>query len=425
MARIYEYQGKEILRKERIPVPRGRCVTNAEEARKAAQEIGKPVAVKAQVWATGRFKAGGIKFANTPKEAEKVAQELIGSTIKGLPVEKLLVEEKLSIEKEFYIGIIVSNSYRIKGPVLIFSTEGGVGVEEVAARNPEKVATLTVDYLRGVGPEETNQLLSQLSFDGTLSPDLFNELSKTICNLYKAFKECDARVAEINPLVLTQDQHLYAADCRFTIDDNSVFRHPEFGIKVPRDMERPPTRLEEIAWAIEEDDYRGTGYFTQMFPKLEGNGWLGFQGIGGGGAMLGASAFVARGFKIANYADTSGDPTASKIYLVIKSIFSQPIDGYVLMGACLANQEQWHHAHAIVKALREEAKRRPGFPVVILLAGNKEQEAHEIIKTGLKNVPLRWELYGRDYIYDTDFIANRVEALVKLYHDEKHKEGKE
>lgn len=424
MARIYEYQGKEILRKERIPVPRGRCVTNAEEAGKAAQEIGKPVAVKAQVWATGRFKAGGIKFANTPKEAEKVAQELIGSTLKGLPVAKVLVEEKISIDREFYVGVIVSNSYKVKGPVLIFSTEGGVGVEEVAARNPEKVATLAVDYLRGVGPEEASQLLSQLSFDGTLSPDLLNELSRIVCNLYKAFKEYDARAAEINPLVLTQDQHLCAADCRFTIDDNSVFRHPEFGIKVPRDMERPPTRLEEIAWAIEEDDYRGTGYFTQMFPKLEGKGWLGFHGIGGGGAMLGASAFVARGFKIANYADTSGDPTASKIYLVMKSIFSQPIDGYVLMGACLANQEQWHHAHAIVKALREEAKRRPGFPVVILLAGNKEQEAHEIIETGLKGVPLRWELYGRDYIYDTDFIANRVEALVKLYHDEKHKEGK-
>ena len=422
MARIYEYQGKEVLRKEEILVPKGRCVTNAEEARTTAQEIGKPVAIKAQVWATGRFKAGGIKFANTPEEAGNVAQKLFGSTIKGLPVEKLLVEEKLSIEREFYIGIIVSNSYKVKGPVVIFSTEGGVGVEGVAARNPEKVATLTVDYLRSVGPEEANQLLSQLSFDGTLSPDLFNELSRTICNLYKAFKEYDARAAEINPLVLTQDQHLYAADCRFTIDDNSVFRHPEFGIKVPRDMDRPPTRLEEIAWAIEEDDYRGTGYFTQMFPKLEGKGWLGFHGIGGGGAMLGASAFLARGFKIANYADTSGDPTASKVYLVIKSIFSQPIDGYVMMGACLANQEQWHHAHAIVKALREEAKRRPGFPVVILLAGNKEQEAHEIIKIGLKDVPLRWELYGRDYIYDTDFIANRVEELIKLYQDKKLKE---
>ena len=421
MARIYEYQGKEILRKVGIPVPKGRCIINAEDARKVAEEIGKPVAIKAQIWATGRFKSGGIKFANTPEEAGKIAQELIGSRVKGLLVEKVLVEERLDIEREFYAGVIVSNSYKVKGPVLIFSAAGGVGVEEVATRNPEKVITSNVDYLKGIGPNEANELLSKLFFNGGLSLDLRYELSKIICSLYKAFKEYDARASEINPLVLTKDKKIYAADCRFTIDDNSVFRHPEFEIKVPRDMERPPSKLDEIAWAIEEGDYRGTGYFTQMFPNLEGKSWLGFHGIGGGGAMLGASAFIARGFKIANYADTSGDPTASKIYLVIKIIFSQPIDGYVLMGACLANQEQWHHAHAIVKALREEAKGRPGFPVVILLAGNKEQEAHEIIKNGLKDVPLRWELYGREYIYDTDFVADRVEELVKLYQEERYK----
>jgi succinyl-CoA synthetase beta subunit len=424
VARIYEYQGKEILKKVGIPVPKGNHATSPNEARQISMEIGKPVVIKAQVWATGRFKAGGIKFANTPQEAEEVARELIGSTVKGLPVDKVLVEERLDIEREFYAGIIVSNSYRVKGPVLIFSVEGGVGVEEVAARSPEKVATFNVDYLKGVSTDDANELLSKLSFDGKLSSDLNVEFSKVLCNLYRAFKESDARAAEINPLVLTKDKKIFAADCRFTIDDNSVFLHPEFEIKVPRDMERPPTKLDEIAWAIEEGDYRGTGFFTQMFPKLEGKGWIGFHGIGGGGAMLGASAFVARGFKIANYADTSGDPTASKVYLVIKSIFSQPIDGYVLMGACLANQEQWHHAHAIVKALREEAKERPGFPVVILLAGNKEQEAHEIINNGLKDVPLRWELYGRDYIYDTNFIADRVEALVKQYQEEKYKKRK-
>jgi len=156
-----------------------------------------------------------------------------------------------------------------------------------------------------------------------------------------------------------------------------------------------------------------------MVPKIEGEGWLGFHGIGGGGAMLGASAFVARGFKIANYADTSGDPPASKIYSVIQCILAQLIDGYVLMGACLANQEQWHHAHALVKAFKEEATKRPGFPVIMLIGGNKEKEAHEIIREGFKGLPLRWELYGRDYIYDTDFIANRVEALVKEYRQEK------
>ena len=425
MARIYEYQGKEILKKVGIPVPRGRQTSDPAEAGRIAAEIGKPVVIKAQVWATGRFKAGGIKFASTPEEAGKVAGELLGGLVKGLPVEKVLVEEQLEIDREFYVGVIVNNSYKVKGPVLIFSVVGGVGIEEVAAAHPEKVATLNVDYLQGVGASEAGQLISKLSSHGPLPSNLSGKLADVISHLYKAFKEYDARAAEINPLVLTKSNQLYAADCRFTIDDNSVFRHPEFEIRVPRDMERPPTRLDEIAWQIEEDDYRGTGYFTQMFPKFDGRGWLGFHGIGGGGAMLGASAFVARGFKIADYADTSGDPTGSKVYLVIKSIFSLPIDGYVLMGACLANQEQWHHGHAIVKALREEEKKRPGFPVVILLAGNKEAETHEIIRNGLKDTTLRWELYGRDYIYDTDFIADRVEALVKSYQKQKYPGEKE
>ncbi len=425
MARLYEYQGKEILKKIGIPVPKGRWAAGSREAREIAAEIGKPVVIKAQVWATGRFKAGGIQFANTPDEAERLSEELIGRTIKGLPVQKVLVEEQLEIEREFYIGVIVNNSYKVKGPALIFSAVGGVGIEEAVSSHPEKVATLTIDYLQGVGPLEAGQIISKIFFDQALSSELRNEFISIICNLYRVFKEYDARAAEMNPLVLTKTHQIFAADCRFTIDDNSVFRHPEFEIKVPRDMERPPTRLDEIAWQIEEEDYRGTGYFTQMFPKFEGRGWLGFHGIGGGGAMLGASAFVARGFKIANYADTSGDPTGSKIYRVIKSIFSQPIDGYVLMGACLANQEQWHHAHALVKILREEARGRPGFPVVLLLAGNKEAETHEILRNGLKDTGLRWELYGRDYIYDTDFIANRVEALVKSYQEEKYRGKKE
>jgi len=425
MARIYEYQGKEILRKEGIPVPKGNCVVSADEARAAAQEIGKPVAVKAQVWAKGRFRAGGIRFATTPEEAEKATQELLGGTIKGLVVERVLVEEKLDIDREFYVGITVSDSHKVKGPILIFSTEGGVDIEEVAARNPERIARLNVDYLKGLGVAEAKRLISRLSFNGSFSPDLSSELSSVICVLYQAFRRYDARAVEINPLVLTRDSRIYAADCHVAIDDNSVFRHPEFGIKVPRDMERPATELEEIAWSIEEGDYRGTGYFAQMLPRIEGSGYIGFHGIGGGGAMLGASAFVARGLKIANYADTSGDPTASKVYRVIKCILAQPIDGYVLMGACLANQEQWHHAHALVKALREEAEERPGFPVVLLLAGNKEKEAHEIVRNGLKDLPLRWELYGRDRIYDTEFIADRLEELVKTYQEGKHESGEE
>ena len=422
MARLYEYQGKEILRKSGIAVPKGKSASTPEEAAGIAKEIGGPVVVKAQIWATGRFGAGGIKFADTPERAAEAAGSLIGSEIKGLKVERVLVEEKIEMEREFYLGVIVSNSYKIKGPVLIFSSEGGSSIEEVARRNPERIGSLNVDYLRGIGEKDAARLLSGVSFAGQgLADEVKDQLSKTICNLYRAFKEFDARALEVNPLIVTKSKGIMAADCHIMIDDNSVFRHPELGIALPRDMDRPPTELEKEAWKIEEGDYRGTGYFAQMVPKLVGDGWLGFHGIGGGGAMLGASAFVARGLRIANYADTSGDPPASKIYSVIRCILAQPIDGYVLMGATLANQEQWHHAHALVKAFKEEAVKRPGFPVIMLLGGNKEKESHEIIREGFKALPLRWELYGRDYIYNTDFIADRVEALVKEYQEEKRK----
>jgi len=420
MARIYEYQGKQLLKAVGIPVPKGDVASTAEEAGRIAESIGKPVALKAQVWATGRFKAGGIRFADGPEEAEKVAGELLGSMIKGLPVGKVLVEEKLDVGREFYVGVIVSDSYKVRAPVLVFCSEGGVDVEEVAARNPERVVTAPVDYLKGVGPSEAQELISRMSFEGGLS----SELAKVICGLYQVFKKYDARIAEINPLVSTTDGHIYAADCRFTLDDNALFRHPEFGIKVPRDMEREPTQLEEVAWKIEEDDYRGTGYFTQLVPEIKEEGYIGFHGIGGGAAMLAASALLTRGLKIADYADTSGDPPASKVYRVIKCILALPIDGYVLMGSVLANQEQWHHAHGIVKALREELRDRPGFPVMILIAGNKENEAHQIIRDGLRDLPIRWELYGRDYIYKTDFIVDRAAELVKAYMEEKHRKAK-
>ncbi|MBW2030237.1 MAG: acetate--CoA ligase family protein [Deltaproteobacteria bacterium] len=425
MARLYEYQGKEILKKLGILVPEGRCISKEDEASDVAEKLGKPCVLKAQVWTTGRLEAGGIRFADIPGKAQEAARQVFDTRIKGSKVEKVLVEEKLNVEREFYAGIIVSNSYKVKGPVLVFSSEGGSSIEEVSRRNPERISRLDVDYLRGVDEEAACKVISEVSFDGfVLREDLRQELVRVICDLYSAFKQYDARGLEVNPLVLTKDHRFVAADCHMTIDDNSVFRHPELGIELPRDMDRPPTEHEKKAWKIEEGDYRGTGYFAQMVPEIKGDGWLGFHGIGGGGAMLGASAFVSRGFKIANYADTSGDPPASKIYSVIKYILSQPIDGYVLMGACLANQEQWHHAHAVAKAFKEEAKKRPGFPVIILIAGNKEKEAHEIITEAFKGLSLRWELYGRDYIYNTDFIADRVEELVKAYQQEKKKKLK-
>ena len=283
MARLYEYQGKEALARVGISLPKGRSATSAEEAKRIAEEIGKPVVVKAQIWATGRFGAGGVRFADSPQDAEDAARAILGAEIKGLKVERVLVEERLEVEKEFYVGVIVSNSYKIKGPVLVFSSEGGSSIEEVSERNPERIGRLTVDYLKGVGGEDADGLLSEVSFDGVaLREEVAERLSAVMCTIYKAFKDYDARALEVNPLVLTKDGAIIAADCHITIDDNSVFRHPELGIELPRDMDRPPTELEKKAWMIEEGDYRGTGYFAQMVSRIEGGGWLGFHGIGGG-----------------------------------------------------------------------------------------------------------------------------------------------
>ncbi len=412
MVKLFEYQGKELLKIIGVQVPKANLVSTAEAAQEAAEKIGKPVVIKAQIGATGRFKVGGIKFAENSRVAKEAAEEILGSEIKGLKVEKILVEEKLDIDKEFYAGVIVNDSYEVKAPIVMFSIEGGVDIEEVAKEHPEKIASVTIPYLEGFKRSDALRLLSKLD----VQTFLIDDISTVLCSLYHLFKRWDARTAEINPLVLTRDKKLVALDCRVTIDDNSVHRHPMFGIEVPRDMDRSPTELEKIAWKIEEGDYRGTGYFTQLAPEIKGENHIGFHGIGGGGAMLAADALLRRGFKLANYADTSGDPPASKVYRVVKTILSQPkIEGYVMMGAVIASQEQWHHGHAIVKALREDLMNKPGFPVLILIAGNKEKETHEIIREGLKNLPINLELYGRKDVYRTDFIADRFEAMVKNY----------
>lgn len=419
MVRLYEYQGKQLLKTVGVPVPEGDVAFTAQEAMKIAEEIGKPVAIKAQVLTTGRFKAGGIKFADSPEEARSVAEEILGKEIKGLKAEKVLIEEKLDVDKELFMSVTVSDSYKVKGPVILFSTEGGVDVEEVAESHPEKISSIDIDYLRGLQHPDARKLISKLE----VPTNLIDELSDIACKLYDVFKRWDANTAEINPLILTMDGRAVAGDCRITLDDNSVFRHPEFEIELPRDMVRPPTELERIAWKIEETDYRGVCYFIQLVPEIEEirkGGYIAFHGIGGGASMLAADALMLRGLKLATYADTSGNPTASKVYRAIKVLLSIPgIEGYCLAGAVLANQEQWYHAYAIVKALREEAKERPGFPVLILIAGNKESEAHRIIKEGLKDLPLRWKLYGRDHIYDMDFLAERMMALIEEHRKER------
>jgi len=412
MVRLYEYKGKELLKSVKIPVPEGYAASTPEAVKTAAEKIGKPVVIKAQIFATGRFKAGGIKFADTPEEAENVAKALIGSEVKGLQVKEVLVEEKLDIEQEFYAGVIVDPSREVSGPVLIFSTAGGVGIEEAAREFPEKVARMNVDYTRGVRSYDAYNL----ALKAGAPRHLLRPLSVAICGVYEAFTRYEARSAEINPLVLTKDGKIIAADCRITVDDSAIFRHPELGIRLAREFQRDPTTLELVAWTIEEGDYRGNAYFSQMVTTIEEPGYVGYHGIGGGGAILGVDALKRQGLNIANYSDSSGDPTASKVYRLAKTILAQPgIEGFLLGGFIVANQEQWHHAHGLVKALREDLADKPGFPVVLLICGNREPESKAILDEGLKDLPIRYEIYGSEYVFNPDFIAERMRALIDEY----------
>jgi succinyl-CoA synthetase beta subunit len=404
VSRLYEFQSKKILEKAGIRIPEGEVASSPQEAFEIARRIGKPVVLKVQVWVTGRAGIGGIQFAGTPEDAREKAESLLGMKVKNFVVEKVLVEEKLAIRSEYFVGLVIDDAR--KAPVLIFSSVGGTGIEEIAKAHPESVFQIPVDVARGLRDYQARYLVQRTGISGKLLVSLPDVLVK-LCNIARRY---DARSAEINPLVLTENNLLYAADCHLTIDDYAVFRHPELGIEVAREFDRPPTALEKIAYRVEEKDHRGTFYFLQMAEEIgRGENYIGFNGAGGGGSMMSMDAVLDKGFKLADYCDTSGNPSASKVYRAAMIILSQPnIKGYFASGSGVASQEQYHSARGLVKAFHEENLE---IPAVIRLGGNFEEEAIEILKDYLKEIPAQVEGYGRDD--SPEFCADRMEKLIR------------
>ena len=403
MARLFEFQGKKLLKQGGIPVPEGDVASTPEDAGRIARRIGKPVVLKIQVWVTGRAGLGGIQFAAGPEEAAEKARLLLGMKVKNFIVDKILVEEKLSIKAEYFAGIVLDDA--LKRPLIVFSPVGGTGVEEIARLHPEKIVRQAVDVRKGFPEYEARNLLIRAGIGGSL----LLRLSDLLTRLYLVARAGDARSAEINPLVVTADDAVYAADCHLVVDDYAVYRHPELGIEVAREFDRPPTELEKIAYRVEEKDYRGTFYFFQMTENTAGGEmYIGFHGAGGGGSMMSMDAVLNRGFKLANYCDTSGNPPASKVYRAAKIILSQPgIRGYFASGSGVASQEQYHSARGLVKAFHEENLK---IPAVIRLGGNFEEKAIEILQTYGRDIPGIVEGYGRDD--SPEFCAGRLDALV-------------
>ena len=404
MARLHEYQGKELLKNAQLAVPIGAVATTPEEARAIAAEIGKPVMVKAQAWVTGRASLGGIQKAATPAEAASATASMLGMRLRGFIVEEVLIEEQLDIEREFFVSLIVDD--RQQAPLLMFSGVGGTGIEAIAAEHPDKVAQTTIDIEFGLHDYQARNLVRRTGISGKLQ----RNLGALLVKLYATARAHEARSAEINPLVLTTAGKLYAADCRFTVDDYAVFRHPELGIEIAREYDRPPTELERIAYAVEADDYRGTFYFIQMADDFErGEGYIGFHGAGGGGSMMSMDAVLRQGYQVATFVDTSGNPPASKVYRAAKIVLAVgPIDGYFGSGSGVASQEQFHSARGLFKALLEA---QVDVPVVIRLGGNSEDKAVEIFEALNGRVPAPVEGYKKDD--SPDFCAARLDALIR------------
>jgi len=227
--KIHEYQAKEILAKYGVPVPKGRVAATPGEARKIASELGGKVVIKAQVYAGGRGKAGGIKTAATPAEAEKLAKGMIGKRLvthqtsaQGVPVERVLVEEALPVERELYLGIVIDSGRGF--PVIMASEAGGVDIEQVAAKTPEKIVKTHIEPVAGF----QSFLGRRLAYGMNLAAEQIRPATQLIGNLYRAFVENDCSLAEINPLVVTSDGRLLALDAKLNLDDNALFRHRDF-----------------------------------------------------------------------------------------------------------------------------------------------------------------------------------------------------
>jgi succinyl-CoA synthetase beta subunit len=404
MARLHEYQGKAILAANGFNIPRGRAASTPDEAVAVAKELmdqkGSEVVVKIQAWTTGRAALGGVAFAKKPDVARGHAARMLEMKVGQFPVEAVLVEEKIAIEREFFLSFAIDDATR--APIIIFAAGGGTGIEERAA----STRRIACDVNRGAD----NAALEEATTSCGLSPAAATELAHSIRKLFAAARKVEARSLEINPLVLTKDGQFVAADCRITIDDYAVARHPELKIEIAREFDHPPTPLERVAYAVEQNDHRGTFYFAQLAtaaPK-DSKGLVGFHGAGGGGSMMSMDAIVNAGFTIANFTDTSGNPSASKVYRASRIILAQPdLVGYFGSGSGVASQEQYWSAYGLAKAFWELDL---NIPAVVRLGGNTEDRAVDILQRMAKLLGASIEGYRKTDAPAT--IAARFTELV-------------
>src|SRR6266705_1814816 len=301
---LYEYQGKQLFKKFGIPVSDGELVADASDAARATKELGGgPVVVKAQVLTGGRGKAGGVKLADDPSDAQAKAEGILGLDIRGHVVKKLWIEQASDIAKEYYLSITFDRG--AKQPLFMFTTQGGVEIEQVAEENPDALVRLHVDPLEGFQPWVARRLVYA---GGVEDPSEQRQIAAIVEKLYRAFVEFDAMLCEINPLIVTPEGEVNALDSKFTVDDSALFRHPD--IAEMRDVEAVDP-LETFA--------REKGV---VYVKLDGE--VGICGNGAGLSMSTVDVVVVAGGRPANFLDLGGGGSAEGVVEALEVIARDP-----------------------------------------------------------------------------------------------------
>lgn len=361
--KVHEYQAKAILAKFGVPVPRGEAIFQADDARAVAQRLGTPVvAVKAQIHAGGRGKAGGVKLAKSPEEAVALASQILGMKLvtpqtgeEGRIVRRLLIEEGLPIERELYISILVDRA--AAAPVIMASREGGMDIEEVAKERPEAILRETIRPETALQPYHVRKL----AFGLGISADLLHAAAPFFQSLYRAFVETDASLLEINPCVVTRDGRLVALDAKMNFDDNALYRHPEF--QDLRDLD------EETPLDVEASK------FKLNYIKLGGT--VGCMVNGAGLAMATMDIIKLAGGSPANFLDVGGGASEEQVKNAFRILLSDPsvravfvnIFGGILRCDVLAT--------GVVKAAREL---QFTVPVVVRMEGTNVEQGQQILR---------------------------------------------
>ncbi len=352
---LYEYQGKQLFRQFGIPVSEGRLATTPAEARAAAEELGGQTVVKAQVLTGGRGKAGGVKLAEDAADAEEKARGIIGLDIRGHVVEKVWIEQASDIAKEYYLSVTFDRG--AKQPLFMFTTQGGVEIEEVAANDPEALVRLHVDPLEGFQPWIARRLVYGA---GVTDPSEQKQIASIIEKLYRCFVETDAMLAEINPLIVTPDGEVKALDSKFTVDDSALYRHADIA-------EFRDTAAADPFEAFARE--KGVTYV-----KLDGS--VGILGNGAGLSMSTVDVVVVAGGKPANFCDLGGGGSAEGVVDALEVITRDPQVKSIFFNIFGGITRCDEVARGILEAL---TRIEIDVPLVVRLDGTNAEEGRKIL----------------------------------------------